>query len=163
MQSFLFAVKGKIEHTLEAFIWCSEKANRYLLHGMKKHASDIAKEFEAYVLADLEDIILNHNGRLAELKGNICSAIREGLVAITGDAKAVMHYDKYEKLIVVEKGSLQGLHDLLTALKHDDADKQCHWVTLAKEDWEKQIAAYEEAQAVAEPWKRKRKAHAPVE
>ncbi|KAF8577283.1 hypothetical protein K439DRAFT_1622214 [Ramaria rubella] len=104
VQSFLFAVKGKIEHTSEAFIWCSEKADCYLLHGMKKHTSDIAKEFEAYVLADIEGVILNYNGRLAELRGKIHSAIQEGLVAITGDVKAAMHYDTYEKLIVVEKG-----------------------------------------------------------
>ncbi|KAF8577220.1 hypothetical protein K439DRAFT_1622256 [Ramaria rubella] len=163
VQSFLFSVKGKIKHTSEAFIWCSEKANHYLLHGVKKDASDIAKEFEAYVLADIEGVILNHNGQLAELKGKICGAIREGLVAITRDAKAAMHYDKYEKLIVVEKGSLQSLHHLLTALKHDDAERQCCWVTLAKKDWEKQIAAYEEAQVAAGPQKQKHKACMPLE
>jgi len=53
MHAFLFAVKGKPEHPIEGFVAASEKAGRYLLHGMKKHTLDIVKEFEAYVLSDL--------------------------------------------------------------------------------------------------------------
>jgi hypothetical protein len=53
IETVLFAVKGRVEHTMEGFIATSEKASRYLLHGMKRHSSDIIKEFESYVLADV--------------------------------------------------------------------------------------------------------------
>jgi hypothetical protein len=56
VETFLFAVKGKPEHTMEGFIAALEKASRYLLHGMKKHTSDIVKEFESYVLNNVEGI-----------------------------------------------------------------------------------------------------------
>jgi hypothetical protein len=79
IQTFLFAVKGKPEHPMASFIAASDKASRYLLHGMKKHTSDIVKEFESYVLGDIEGLVLNHNGRLAELKSKIRREIREGL------------------------------------------------------------------------------------
>jgi len=52
--TFLFAVKGQPEHLMEGFFTSSGKAQWYLLHGMKKHSSDIIKEFESYVLADIE-------------------------------------------------------------------------------------------------------------
>ena len=54
IESFLFAVKGRPEDSMEGFFASSGKAGRYLLHGMKKHTSDIIKEFESYVLADIE-------------------------------------------------------------------------------------------------------------
>lgn len=56
MQTFLFAVKGKPEHTMPGFVAVSEKGGRYLLHGMKKLSSDIVKEFEAYVLGDVDGL-----------------------------------------------------------------------------------------------------------
>src|SRR6266481_2741436 len=49
-----FTAQGKPEHPMNGFVAASEKASQYLLHRMKKHASDIVKEFESYVLADLE-------------------------------------------------------------------------------------------------------------
>jgi hypothetical protein len=58
MESFLFVVKGKPEHPTESFVAMTDKAALYLLHGMKKHSSDIAKEFEAYVLGDVEGVCL---------------------------------------------------------------------------------------------------------
>jgi len=40
---------------MEGFFALSGKARWYLLHSMKKHTSDIIKEFESsYVLADIE-------------------------------------------------------------------------------------------------------------
>jgi len=54
MELFLFAVKGRPEHLMEGFFALSGKAGRYLLHGMKKHTADVIKEFESYVLADIE-------------------------------------------------------------------------------------------------------------
>ena len=54
MQTFLFAVKSKPEHTMNGFVATSDKAARYLLHGLQKHSSDIVKDFESYVLGDLE-------------------------------------------------------------------------------------------------------------
>jgi len=39
---------------MEGFFTSSGKAGQYLLHGMKKHTLDIIKEFESYVLADIE-------------------------------------------------------------------------------------------------------------
>ncbi|KAF8580818.1 hypothetical protein K439DRAFT_1619490 [Ramaria rubella] len=53
VETILFAVKGKPEHSLPGFVAPSEKGNNFLLHGMKKHTSDIAKEFESYVLSDV--------------------------------------------------------------------------------------------------------------
>ncbi|KAF8586499.1 hypothetical protein K439DRAFT_1615044 [Ramaria rubella] len=53
VETILFAVKGKPEHSLPSFVATSEKGNNFLLHRMKKHTSDIAKEFESYVLSDV--------------------------------------------------------------------------------------------------------------
>ena len=58
MQMFLFAVKGKVEHPMEGFAAVSDKAVRYLLHGMRRHTMDILKEFEAYILGDMEGMVL---------------------------------------------------------------------------------------------------------
>jgi hypothetical protein len=71
-----------------------------------------------------------------------------------GDPKATMQYDRYEKLIVVDKGvelinwpdevpfinasdigsmhTLRKLHDALTM---SNIDKQCHWVMLSEDEW----------------------------
>jgi predicted transposase YbfD/YdcC len=67
VEVFMFAVKGKLEHTMEVFFTASEKASRYLLHGMKKDTSDIVKDFESYAMADVEGIanaIISHALRL---------------------------------------------------------------------------------------------------
>ncbi|KAF8585661.1 hypothetical protein K439DRAFT_1615793 [Ramaria rubella] len=74
------------------------------MHGMKRNAADLAKEFESYALGDVQGLVLNHNGHLAELKSKIHMCLREGLVSTTGDAKATMQFDQYEKLIIVDKG-----------------------------------------------------------
>ena len=58
IQTFLFVVKGKAEHTVEGFVAASEKSACYLLHGMKKHSADILKEFESYVLGDVAGMCL---------------------------------------------------------------------------------------------------------
>jgi hypothetical protein len=58
IQTFLFAVKGKPEHPMAGFVTASDKGFRYLLHGMKKHTSDIVKDFESFVLADIEGELL---------------------------------------------------------------------------------------------------------
>ncbi|KAF8587052.1 hypothetical protein K439DRAFT_1659287 [Ramaria rubella] len=180
MQTILFAVKGKGEHTIQRFVATSEKGGRFITHGMKKHAANIAEEFEAYVLGDVHDksrqgVAHNHNGRLAELKGKIRTCIREGLVSITGDAKASMQFNRYEKSIVVEKGvalinwpedipfknaseigSLHVLRRLLAVLSHDDPDERCQWVQLSKEEWEKRKDAYYKADDEAPLRTRKR-------
>ncbi|KAF8583373.1 hypothetical protein K439DRAFT_70058 [Ramaria rubella] len=102
--------------------------------------------------------------------------IQDGLVAITGDAKAQMQFDLYEKLIVVEKGielincpddvpfintsaisSMPILWQLHSALTLDDVDAHCHWVTLTEEEWKIRRTAYHEAHAQDQPMKRKRK------
>jgi hypothetical protein len=98
------------------------------------------------------------------------------IVAITGDTKATMQYDRYEKLIIIERGvdlinwpsgvpfvtasdigSFHTLRHLLTALILDDADKRCKWVTLSQEDWDKRQAAYYQAESKAAPKTRKQK------
>ncbi|KAF8509745.1 hypothetical protein JB92DRAFT_3144615 [Gautieria morchelliformis] len=180
MQTMLFA--GKPEHTMDGFFAASEKGSRYLLHGMKKNASDIVKEFEAYALGDVQGIVLNHNARLADIKGKIHGMIREGLASITGDPKITMQFERYEKIIVVgrgveiinwpdgvpfvtssEIGSLHDLHRLQTALTLDDADKRCRWATSSETDWENRKAAYYEAADKAPPKKRKRQVRAESE
>ena len=50
-----FMAQGQPEHPMNGFVAASEKAGGYLLHGMKRHALDIVKEFESYVLADCQD------------------------------------------------------------------------------------------------------------
>jgi hypothetical protein len=101
------------------------------------------------------------------------------IVNITGDAKAMMQYDRYEKLLVVEKGiqlanwpddvpfvnaseigSLQTLRRLLKALTLEDETERCRWVHLSEEEWEARKTAYYEAEEEAEPKKRKRKTRA---
>lgn len=54
MQTLLLAVKGKPEHPMEGYVTTSDKGARFLLYGLKKHATDLAKEFESYVLGDVE-------------------------------------------------------------------------------------------------------------
>ncbi|KAF8587115.1 hypothetical protein K439DRAFT_1614547 [Ramaria rubella] len=163
VETILFAVKGEPEHSLPGFVATSEKGNNFLLHGMKKHTSDIAKEFESYVLSDVN-----------ELRSKICIKIREGLVSITGDAKAAMQYDRYEKLIVAEKGvelinwpddipfvnaseigSMITLWHLFTALTLDNVENQCCWVNLSEEEWDKRHEVYYEVKAMKGPWKQK--------
>ena len=86
-----------------------------------------------------------------------------------------MHYEKYEKLIVVDKGveivnwpmdipfvnasgigSFHSLMRLFTALTLQDMEKRCRWVTLSEAEWEQRKNAYIESQAQVEPKKRKR-------
>jgi len=88
------------------------------------------------------------------------------IVNITVDMKVAMQYDRYEKLIVVDKGvelvnwpdnlpfvnaseigSLHSLHLLLIALTHEDIDKCCLWVQLSEEEWALHKTAYYNAQA----------------
>ena len=208
MQAFIFAVRGKLEHPIDGFVAATEKASHYLLHGMRKHSSNIIKEFESFVLSDVQGIclifglkkvaevvtglVLNHNGRLAELKAKIRLEIREGLgmlsrcqplthancnaVTITNDPKIQMQYDRYEKLIVVERGveliywlkdipfvtcsnigSIHTLDHLLAALHDNDNDKRCHWVRLSEETWEARKATWYAGMAKAIPSKRKQK------
>ncbi|KAF8589571.1 hypothetical protein K439DRAFT_1612586 [Ramaria rubella] len=106
MEMILFAVKGKAEHCMPGYISVLGKAECYLIHGLKKYTSDIVKEFETYVLTDVDafkGLTLNHNGCLTEIKRKICTEIRQGLVEMTNDAKATMQFESYEKLIVVDK------------------------------------------------------------
>ena len=95
------------------------------------------------------------------------------LVAITGDPKATMQYDRYEKLIVIDKGvelinwpedipfvnasnigSLHTLHRLIAVLTHEDDEKRCRWVQLAADELEARTKTYYNK---AIPQKRKRK------
>ena len=95
------------------------------------------------------------------------------LVAITGDPKATMQYDRYEKLIVIDKGvelinwpedipfvnasnigSLHTLHRLIAALTHEDDEKRCRWVQLAVDELEARPKTYYNKVI---PQKRKRK------
>ncbi|KAF8576040.1 hypothetical protein K439DRAFT_1623142 [Ramaria rubella] len=164
METFLFAVKGKPEHSMPGYVACSTKGERFLVHGIKKTTGDIVKDFETYVLTDLQGLTLDHNSCLAELKRKIRQEIRQGLIDITNDAKAMMQFDRYKKLLVVEQGielvnwpedvpfvnaseigSAHTLERLLTALTLDDSDKWCHWVNLSKEEWEKRKTAYYDA------------------
>ena len=93
-----------------------------------------------------------------------------------------MQYDRYEKLIVVDKGvelinwpetvpfvtassigSLQTLHQLLDALTHPEEEKRCRWVNLSQEAWAARKEAWKAAMLQAEPRKRKRKVMEPEE
>ena len=92
------------------------------------------------------------------------------IVNITVDMKVAMQYDRYEKLIVVDKGvelvnwpdnlpfvnaseigSLHSLHLLLIALTHEDIDKHCLWVQLSEEEWALRKMAYYNAEAEHPP------------
>ena len=72
-----------------------------------------------------------------------------------------MQYDKYEKLIVVERGvelvnwptdipfvnaseitTIHTLCRLMTALTLDDSEKHCRWINLSEEEWEKRQLTY---------------------
>ncbi|KAF8586500.1 hypothetical protein K439DRAFT_1659604 [Ramaria rubella] len=87
-----------------------------------------------------------------------------------------MQYDRYEKLIMAEKGvelinwpddipfvnaseigSMITLRRLLTALTLDNVENQCRWVKLSEEEWDKRREAYYEVEATKGPRKRKRK------
>ncbi|KAF8575690.1 hypothetical protein K439DRAFT_1623384 [Ramaria rubella] len=185
METILFAVKGKAEHSMPGYISVSGKAEHYLINGLKKYTSDIVKELETYVLTDVaacKCLTLNHNGHLAEIKRKICMEIREGLVEITNDAKAAMQFERYEKLRVVDKrvklvnwsegipfvnaldiGSLHDLERLLKALTLEDYKDRCHWVTLSEEEWQQHQKAYYDANTLAEPKRRKCKGHTAVQ
>jgi hypothetical protein len=91
-----------------------------------------------------------------------------------------MQYDRYEKLIVVDKGvelinwpdevpfinasdvgsmhTLRKLHDALTI---SNMDKRCRWVMLSEDEWAKRTDAFHEATADLPPKKRKRKVQEP--
>ncbi|KAF8580521.1 hypothetical protein K439DRAFT_1619743 [Ramaria rubella] len=179
METILFAIKGKAEHSMPGCISVSGKAEHYLIHGLKKYTSDIVKEFETYVLTDVDafkGLTLNYNGRLTEIKRKIHTEIRQGLVEMTNDAKATMQFERYEKLIVVDKrmklvnwpegipfvnaldiSSLHDLERLLKALTLEDYEDRCCWVTLSEEEWQQCQKAYYDAHASAEPKRRKRK------
>ncbi|KAF8527361.1 hypothetical protein JB92DRAFT_3107689 [Gautieria morchelliformis] len=182
METFIFAVKGKPEYTMEGFCAGSDKCSRYLLNGMKRHTADIIKEFEAYVLGEVEGLVLNHNGRLAKCKSHIRSLIRKGLVAITGGPKALMHSERYEKIMVVDKGvelinwpdgvrfgsvsdigSFRNLHHLQMALTLEDPEQRCRWVTLSKDNWDARHTTFEKAEAEATPKHRKCQAYGTAE
>lgn len=51
---FLFAVKNQSDHSVGGSFAASEKGSRYMLHGMKRHTTNIIKKFEAYVLGNIE-------------------------------------------------------------------------------------------------------------
>ncbi|KAF8523632.1 hypothetical protein JB92DRAFT_3140723 [Gautieria morchelliformis] len=143
MQTVLFAVKGKPEHTMDRFCVASEKGHHYMLLGMKKPTSDLVKEFEAYVLGDVQGLLLNHNSRLVDVKGKIRGLIRNGLgIPFVTSSKI---------------GSLHDLRRLHNALTDEDGDKRCRWVTLSEADWETRKATYFEAadKAPQKRWKRK--------
>ena len=97
------------------------------------------------------------------------------IVAVTGDPKATMQFDRYEKLIVVAKGvelvnwpatvpfvnaseisSIHTLQHLHSTLTHNNVDQRCHWVTLSEEEWNRCKTLYYDAEAI--PQKRKQKA-----
>jgi len=92
-----------------------------------------------------------------------------------------MHFERYEKLIVVEKGvefvhwpdsvpfvnsshisSIQLLRRLHAALTQDAVEQRCRWVVLSEESWEKRKVAYYDAEAEVVPHKRKRVCVAPL-
>jgi len=84
---------------MNRFVATTDKGTQYLLHGMQKNPTDIIKDFEAYVLGDVEGIfltilyhtdhsnqqspglVMDHNGRLSELKRKIHYEICNGLGA----------------------------------------------------------------------------------
>ncbi|KAF8584765.1 hypothetical protein K439DRAFT_1616489 [Ramaria rubella] len=165
METFLFAVKGKPEHSMPSYVACSAKGEQFLVHGIKKTTGDIVKDFETYVLTNLQGLTLHHNSHLAKLKRKIHQEIHQGLIDITNDAKAMMQFDRTCELAndvpfinASEIGSAHTLKRLLTALTHDDVEKWCHWVNLSTEEWEKRKIAYYDAQALLAPKMRKRKA-----
>ena len=86
------------------------------------------------------------------------------IVAVTGDPKATMQFDRYEKLIVVAKGvelvnwpatvpfvnaseigSIHTLRHLHSTLTHNNVDQRCHWVTLSEEEWNRRKTLYYDA------------------
>src|SRR5882724_11759562 len=86
MQTVLL-FKGKLEHPMNGFVATMDKGTWYLLHGMQKNACDIIKEFDEFILGDVEGIfltilyptstyhsnqqstglVMNHTSHLAEL------------------------------------------------------------------------------------------------
>jgi hypothetical protein len=96
---------------------------------------------------------------------------------MTGDPKATMHYDKYEKLLVVERGvelvnwpegvpfvnaseigSFHALRKLWDVLSSNREEGRCHWVQLSEVELKQRRETYYAQQAQAKPLKRKRKA-----
>jgi hypothetical protein len=88
-----------------------------------------------------------------------------------------MQYDKYEKLIVVERGvelvnwpddipfvnasdmtTLHCLRRLLTALTLDDVTKHCRWVCLSSEEWERRQTEYYDHEVAPKKHKQRYKA-----
>jgi len=51
----------------------SQKGSHYLIHGMKKHVLDILKEFESYILTDIDGMMICCHSHLLK-----CSAYRPG-------------------------------------------------------------------------------------
>ncbi|KAF8586156.1 hypothetical protein K439DRAFT_1659817 [Ramaria rubella] len=162
METVLFAVKGKAEHSMPGYISVSGKAECYLIHGLKKYTSDIVKELETYVLTDVAGLTLNHNGRLAEIKRKIHMEIIEGLV-VDKRVKLVNWPEGIPFVNASDIGSLHDLEHLLKALTLEDYEDRCHWVTLSEEEWQQCQKAYYDANALAEPKRRKRKGRAAVQ
>jgi len=92
--------------------------------------------------------------------------IPNATVIITSDPKASMHFEWYEKLIVVEKyvelvhwldsvpfinsshiSSIHLLHHLHAALMQDAFEQHCHYVMLSEESWEREKMACYDAKA----------------
>ena len=107
--------------------------------------------------------------------------IPNATVIITSDPKASMHFEQYEKLILVEKGvelvhwldsvpfinlshisSIQLLCHLHAALTQDAVEQCCHWIMLSEESWEKCKVAYYDAEAEVVPHKCKHICVAPL-
>ncbi|KIJ27005.1 hypothetical protein M422DRAFT_271824 [Sphaerobolus stellatus SS14] len=176
IEVFLFAAKSSHEQSTPRFYFATPKAERYVLHGMKKHSVDISREFEAFVSNNMEGLIRNHNDRLKDVKMKIRNEILTGHQNITGHMKLDMHFSKYNKLIVAKHGvqlvnwpekipfvnssnitSIHSLNALLIALIHSNAEKRCRWVKLTVEEWERRKEEVEETDRTAGPTQRKRK------
>ncbi|KIJ22259.1 hypothetical protein M422DRAFT_57225 [Sphaerobolus stellatus SS14] len=152
----------------------TEKAHRFLIHGVKKIPADLATEFELFVVGDIEGLVLNHNERLSNTKGRISKALKAGLFEITGK-DLQMQYENHLKLVsdygVALKnwpttvqftnpskiGSLFQLKLLLEALTDPNAAKRCQWYPLSEEEWEKKKQEYQEAMKSKGPKKRTRR------
>ena len=87
-----------------------------------------------------------------------------------------MHYDKYEKILVVERGvelinwpddipfvnaskitTIHTLQRLMTALTLEDIERRCHWVKLSEEEWKKRKEVYFENETTSKKHQHKTK------
>ncbi|KIJ57380.1 hypothetical protein M422DRAFT_238973 [Sphaerobolus stellatus SS14] len=173
VEGFMFFSKPDKKFNFPPQVVTTEKAHCFLIHGVKKIPADLLKEFELFVVGDIEGLVMNHNERLKDTKGRISKELKAGLFEITGK-ELIMQYENYLKLVNDHGVALKNwpkdvlfvnpskistmfqLKLLLEALTDTNATKRCQWYHLSEADWEKKKEEFRESVKSKGPRKRTR-------